>query len=210
MLSQWCGHSKGQLRSTVSTFRLALLWLGHTKVNGDVFLTYLLWVPLVILIAPCFRADSYSQIFDTTLQGFLENISKCSHSKSTTLSKKKKNGRVLDLGCFSRYCGCLLCLLLHSALVRRQMGLAMQANKGPALSIHWFRVKTSGVINWSGSDKVTCLFHISLSECLLVCIWWISGPTFVELPAPEELKDSPFFCVSKSTPERWKKRSRYF
>lgn len=58
---------------------------GHSKVNVGVFLTYFLWVPLVIPIVACFRADSNSQIIDTTLQGLLEGISKPRHSNSTTL-----------------------------------------------------------------------------------------------------------------------------
>lgn len=55
------------------------------------------------------------------------------------------------------------------------MGLDMKQVKDLYPSIQ-SRVKTS---------RVTYFCHINLSGCLLVCIWWIFGPTFVELPAPE-------------------------
>lgn len=99
-----------------------------------------------------------------------------------------------------------------SALVSIQMGLDMQASEEPALSIHSVQGQNSRChkLQWLWQSHLL-LSHECLSECLLVCIWWIFGPTFVELPAPEDLKSSLIFCVSKSTPERrWKKRSSYF
>lgn len=59
------------------------------------------------------------------------------------------------------------------------MGLSIKQVKDLYPSIQ-SRVKTSGV---------TCFCHISLSGCLLVCIWWIFGPYFCRI-ASSRIKDS--------------------